>query len=105
MAWLHSAWRFIDGLAGWVLKDTVPSLKAASVSLPKAVCRVLVLATVAGFIFGLVGWSYTSSSALSSGLLTKRVYGAVEADVASWTSSNYSYTCECPKWGVLTHNH
>lgn len=61
----------------------------------RVVVRWLILIGLLGLLLGLLAWSYSTSSELSSEILTRRVYNPALQQIRDWESQTnpYSFTC------------
>jgi hypothetical protein len=79
-----------------VLLNDVDEEPAAVIGAPKArvIARWLVVVALVVLLFGLVGWSYATSSELSSGIQVERTYQPTLKNIQEWEDDNNTFTCE-----------
>lgn len=79
-----------------VLLNDIDEEPAAVIGAPKArvIARWLVVVAVVVLLFGLVGWSYATSSELSSGIQVERTYQPTLKNIQEWEDDNNTFTCE-----------
>jgi hypothetical protein len=79
-----------------VLLNDVDEEPATVFSAPKArvIVRWVVVVALVGLLFGLVGWSYATSSELASGIQVERTYQPTIEDISKWEKKNSTFTCK-----------
>jgi hypothetical protein len=79
-----------------VLLNDVDAEPEAVFSGPKArvVVRWLVVVGLVGLLFGLLAWSYATSSELASGIQVERTYQPTMEDISKWEENKNTFTCE-----------
>jgi hypothetical protein len=79
-----------------VLLNDVDAEPATVFTAPKArvVVRWVVVVALVGLLFGLVGWSYATSSELASGIQVERTYQPSMEDISKWEKNNSTFTCK-----------
>lgn len=82
-----------------VLLNDVDEDPAAVIGAPRArvIVRWLVAVALVALLFGLVGWSYATSSELSSGIQVERTYQPTMKNIQDWERDNNTFTCETGK--------
>uniref|UniRef100_A0A383VM28 Uncharacterized protein n=1 Tax=Tetradesmus obliquus TaxID=3088 RepID=A0A383VM28_TETOB len=80
-----------------VLLNDVDEDPAAVIGAPRArvIVRWLVAVALVALLFGLVGWSYATSSELSSGIQVERTYQPTMKNIQDWERDNNMFTCPC----------
>ncbi|WIA39044.1 hypothetical protein OEZ86_005188 [Tetradesmus obliquus] len=80
-----------------VLLNDVDEDPAAVIGAPRArvIVRWLVAVALVALLFGLVGWSYATSSELSSGIQVERTYQPTMKNIQDWERDNNTFTCPC----------